>query len=45
MTSHRLHLKPAATSDLDEAVAWYEGQKEGLGLRLLDEAHRVLERV
>ncbi len=45
MTSHRLYLKPAARSELDDAVAWYEGQKAGLGLRLLDEAGGVLERV
>jgi plasmid stabilization system protein ParE len=45
VTSHRLHLDPAARSDLDDAVAWYEGQKAGLGLRLLDEAAGVLERV
>jgi len=45
VTSHRVHLKPAAISDLDDAAAWYEGQKAGLGLLLLDEAGGVLERV
>jgi toxin ParE1/3/4 len=45
VTARRVHLKPAARSDLDDAVAWYEGQKAGLGLRLLAEAGGVLERV
>lgn len=43
--SCRLFLKRAATSDLDEAVAWYEAQKPGLGLRLLGEATDLLERI
>ncbi len=45
MTSHRLYVRPEATSDLDDAMAWYERQKSGLGVRLLDEVSAVLERV
>jgi plasmid stabilization system protein ParE len=34
-----------AQQELDEAVAWYDGQAAGLGLEFLDELDRAMRRV
>ena len=33
-----VHLRPEAEADLEDAAAWYEKQRAGLGQDLLDEA-------
>ena len=33
-------VRPLAESDVDEAASWYENQRTGLGLRLLDASPR-----
>jgi plasmid stabilization system protein ParE len=34
---------PAATTDIVDAVNWYEGQRQGLGARFYTEATRVVK--
>ena len=34
----RVHLRPEADADLEEAAVWYERQRAGLGQEFLDEA-------
>jgi toxin ParE1/3/4 len=31
----RFHIRPGAEADVDQAFAWYEAQREGLGLEFL----------
>ena len=42
---HRLHLWNEADLDVVDAVAWYEGQRSGLGVELLMELDAVMQRV
>ena len=39
-----IRLRPEATDDIDEAVAWYEDQRLGLGVELLLELDAAFER-
>lgn len=41
----RVRLTSAAEAELDDAVAWYGGIREGLAARFLDEFERLLERL
>jgi plasmid stabilization system protein ParE len=41
----RLLLSPEAEADLDEAFAWYEAQRPGLGSEFFAEVARVLQRI
>jgi plasmid stabilization system protein ParE len=43
--THRLHLRDDAELDVIDAVAWYEGQRPGLGTELLLELDAVMERI
>jgi len=36
--STEVRLRPEAEQDLEEAAAWYEQQRKGLGQEFLDEA-------
>jgi plasmid stabilization system protein ParE len=40
-----VHLRPEAEADLEDAAAWYERQREGLGQDFLDEALSTFENV
>lgn len=40
-----LIIKPLAEADIEEAQAWYEGQREGLGDEFLQELEGSLSRV
>ncbi|MCU0835671.1 MAG: type II toxin-antitoxin system RelE/ParE family toxin [Chromatiaceae bacterium] len=39
----RVHIRPEAEADLEEAAAWYERQREGLGQDFLDESERTFD--
>ena len=41
----RVHLRPEAETDIEEAAAWYEKQCEGLGDEFLDEVLGVCETI
>ena len=41
----RLRLNPEAQADLEEAFAWYEEQRLGLGSEFFAEVARVLARI
>ena len=43
--SYRVHLRPDAETDIEEAAKWYEKQREGLGDEFLDEVLNALETV
>jgi len=43
--ARRWILRPLAESDLDHAASWYEDQRSGVGLRFLEAADRLFERV
>ncbi len=43
--SLRVHLRPEAEADVEEAAAWYEKQREGLGNEFLDEVLSVCETI
>ena len=43
--TRRWTVRPPAQADIDDAVAWYEGQQSGLGSRLLDVLDRVFKRI
>ena len=43
--ARRWIIRPLAESDLDYAASWYEGQQPGLGLRFLDAADQLFERL
>ena len=43
--ARRWILRPLAESDLDHAATWYEDQQPGLGLRFLDAADQLFERL
>ncbi len=40
-----VYIRPEAESDLEEAAAWYERQREGLGQDFLDEAQSAFDRI
>jgi plasmid stabilization system protein ParE len=41
----KVYLRPEAEADLEEAAAWYEKQREGLGDKFLDEVLSVFETI
>ncbi|MQP68669.1 type II toxin-antitoxin system RelE/ParE family toxin [Niveispirillum sp. SYP-B3756] len=41
----RVRLTPPAEADLEEALTWYGGIREGLAAHFLDEFERLLERL
>jgi len=43
--TQRVKLHPGATSDVREAIAWYDGQTKGLGRIVPMELRRVIERL
>jgi plasmid stabilization system protein ParE len=43
--SRSLELRPEARQDLEDAAAWYEGEKPGLGLRFLDVVDQTLAQI
>ena len=43
--NYRVHLRPEAETDLDEAATWYERQRKGLGDEFLDEVLNALETI
>ena len=38
-------VRPLAESDIERAAAWYEKQQQGLGLRFIDAADGLFERL
>lgn len=38
-------IRPLAESDLNDAAAWYDHQRAGLGLRFLDTVDQLFERI
>jgi plasmid stabilization system protein ParE len=43
--ARRWIVRPLAESDLDRAASWYEDQRPGVGLRFLDAADELFERL
>ncbi len=43
--SPRVYLRPEAEADIEEAAAWYDKQREGLGNEFLDEISSVFETI
>jgi plasmid stabilization system protein ParE len=43
--SFRIVQDPEATAEFREAVAWYEGQSEGLGVRFILEVDAVMTEI
>ena len=43
--SRKIEFRPAPRMELEEAVAWYERQRPGLGAELDVELHSVLEQI
>jgi plasmid stabilization system protein ParE len=43
--SYRVHLRPDAETDIEEAATWYEKQLKGLGNELLDELLSAFETI
>lgn len=43
--SHRLHVRPEAEQDIEDAAIWYESQSQGLGHAFLDEVERSLQAI
>src|SRR5436309_13073865 len=41
----RLHVRPEAQLDIDEAVSWYDDKQLGLGGRCYSEVSHLLERI
>jgi len=44
-TVHPIARRPKAAADIDEAYAWYEARREGLGREFLDEVAACLSRI
>ena len=42
---HRWIVRPLAERDIDQAAAWYENQRTGVGLRFLDATDQLLDRL
>jgi toxin ParE1/3/4 len=40
-----LQFRPEAAADLEEAVVWYESQRQGLGVEFLERTKDVLARI
>ena len=40
-----VHIRPEAEADLEDAAAWYERQREGLGQDFLDESQRTFDHI
>ena len=40
-----VHLRPETETDIEEAVVWYEKQREGLGGEFLDEVLSACKRI
>lgn len=38
-------FRDEAQADFDEAVDWYEGQRDGLGFELIEEIQKTLDRI
>lgn len=43
--TRRWIVRPSAESDLDHATQWYNDQQPGLGLRFLEAADQLFERI
>lgn len=43
--SRRWIVRPLAESDIAQAASWYENQRTGLGLRFLDAADQLFDRL
>ena len=43
--SLKVHLRPEAEADLEDAATWYERQREGLGQDFLDDVLIVLDTI
>ena len=43
--SYRVHLRPEAETDIEEAATWYAMQREGLGDEFLDEVQSICETI
>ena len=43
--ARRWIVRPLAESDVDRAASWYEDQRPGVGLRFLDAADRLFDRL
>lgn len=43
--SLQLRIRPEAERDLEDAAAWYEDQRSGLGREFLDEMLQCMQRV
>jgi len=43
--TRQLIIRPEADLDVEEAAAWYEDQRAGLGFRFLSELGQILERI
>jgi len=43
--SHRVHLRPIARIEFDEAVDWFEEKHDGLGIEFTDAVRDVLSSV
>ena len=41
--NYRVHLRPDAETDIEEAATWYEKQRKGLGDEFLDEVLSAFE--
>lgn len=41
----RIVVRPLAQLDFEDATAWYETQKKGLGRRFVDDFDNLLERI
>ena len=45
MIRYRLVAEPRADRDVEAAFAWYENERRGLGLELLDELRATYDRI
>ena len=43
--TYRVVFRRSATEDLDEAVSWYDAQRQGLGTEFLSEIEAAIDRV
>jgi len=43
--AHKLIIKPAARAEIEAALAWYEQQRSGLSIELLDALSEVFDRI
>ena len=45
MMNYTVHLQPDAEIDIEEAAAWYELQRKGLGHEFLNEVLRIFSQI